>query len=381
MTNRFRPEYQVSEVSDFAGLSCSISAFRADFHRLDENSDRSLKSNIKASANFNVAADKIAINCTPKVITPTCAINCTSGHDVFKGLSTPLRDLVSNSSAPATTRAFAADTAHYLETGRQLPGTPEDIAEYLAEMSCSYAVATIARRLASLSKAHRILGADDPAKSALVTSTMRGIRRTYGTAQRQAAALARDDLFIILDMLGGCPKDVRDRALLLFGFATAMRRSELVGLNVEDVHTVQKGALVLLRRSKTDQDGKGRKIAVPFGRSRHCPVTALRRWLECARISEGAIFRSVDKHGNIGSQRISGEAVNQVIKFRVEAAGYDPSVYSAHSLRAGFATAAAQAGVPTFKIRQTTGHRSEASLARYIRDEDLFVNAAAAHVL
>ena len=139
--------------------------------------------------------------------------------------------------------------------------------------------------------------------------------------------------------------------------------------------------MVRLRRSKTDQEAKGRKIAVPYGRTRHCPIAALKDWLACAGISTGSSFLAINKHGHILGQRISGEAVSNVIKSRVEAAGYDPSPFSGHSLRSGFATAASQAGASTHKIKQTTGHRTDASLARYIRDVDLFNDAAAARVL
>ncbi|PRD53034.1 integrase [Phyllobacterium myrsinacearum] len=270
---------------------------------------------------------------------------------------------------------------HFEATNRVIPATPHDVANYLAEMAGQYAVATIQRRLASLSKAHRTLGIEDPVKSELVKSTMRGIRRMHGIAQRQAAAILRDDLFAMLDKLGDRSKDIRDRALLLLGFATAMRRSEIALLNIEDVEFVSKGVLATLRRSKTDQEAQGRKIAVPFGRTRHCPVGALKAWLDLLNQHDGPIFVRINKHGQISKSRISGEAVSFVVKTRIYDAGYDPLPFSGHSLRAGFATSAAQAGASSHKIRQTTGHRAEASLARYIRDTDLFTDAAIGRLL
>ena len=113
---------------------------------------------------------------------------------------------------------------------------------------------------------------------------MRGIRREHGTAQRQAAPLLRDDLFAVLTATGENIKDLRDRALLLIGFASALRRSELVALDCRDIERVRQGLIIHLRKSKTDQDGLGRKIGVPFGRSKCCPVAALERWLEVAGI-------------------------------------------------------------------------------------------------
>lgn len=296
-------------------------------------------------------------------------------------LPADVQRLVSNSLSDATKRAYALDIAHFEGTGRSLPAPPEDVAEYLAEGAQNYAVATLQRRLASISKAHRALGADDPTKSELVRATMRGVRRTLGVKQRQAQALLRDDLFAALDRLGERRKDHRDRAMLLLGWACALRRSELVALDVEDIKFTAQGALVTIRRSKTDQEGAGREIAVPFGRTRHCPIAALKRWLEVAGIESGAIFPGFDKHGNVLSERISGEGVSQMLKTRLHEAGYDATAFSAHSLRSGFCTSAAMAGATSYRIRLVSGHKSEAGLAPYLRTVDLFDDSATARVL
>lgn len=291
-------------------------------------------------------------------------------------------DLVSHSISESTKRAYRADLQHFEATGRTIPASPADVATYLAEMAGHFAVATIERRLASLAKAHRSSGHENPCEAELVRLTMRGIRRTLGAKQRQATAILRDDLFAMLDKLGDQrPKDIRDRALLLTGFATAMRRSELASLDIEDVEFIAKGMMVTLRRSKTDQEAQGHKIAVPFGRTRYCPVMALKEWLCVLNHSSGPIFVRIDRHGHIQEQRVSGEAVSLVVKTRIATAGYDPKSFSGHSLRAGFATSAAEAGASTFKIRQTTGHRTETSLSRYIRDVDLFADAAISRLL
>lgn len=310
-----------------------------------------------------------------------CAINCNLSVKAIYAAPAAVEALLQQSISENTKRAYRADMAHYASTQRRIPIVPEHVASYLVEMAGKYAVATIQRRLASVSKAHRVLGYDDPGKSELVKATIRGIRRTYGVTQRQATALMRDDLFTILAKLNSRPKDIRDRALLLLGFTTAMRRSELAALEFSDLEFVAKGLLVTLRYSKTDQERQGRKIAVPFGRTRHCAVQAIQAWINFAGIDEGALFRSINKHGHITNQRISGEAVSYVVKSRLAEAGYDPRIFSGHSLRAGFATSAALAGASSYKIRQTTGHKSEASLNRYLRDTDLFNDAAITRVL
>jgi len=335
--------------------------------------------NGKIAINCAKAFDKNEINCAD--VHDDDAINCASDDDSSQALPAHVRALATNSLSDNTKRAYRADMAHYRASGRSIPSSPLMVAEYLAEGSGLFAVSTLQRRLASISKAHNALGTDDPCKSELVRSTMRGIRCTHGIAQRLAQALLRDDLFAVLDRLGNRPKDIRDRALILVGFAAAMRRSELVALDFEDIEFVDRGALVTVRRSKTDQEARGRKIAVPRGRTRHCPIVALQHWLAVADIGQGPIFCAVNKHGMILQDRISGEAVSQIIKARVAAAGFDPVSFSGHSLRAGFAAAAAQAGASSLKIRQVTGHRSEASLAGYIREVDLFDDIAAARIL
>jgi integrase len=210
---------------------------------------------------------------------------------------------------------------------------------------------------------------------------MRGIRREHGAAQRQAKPLLREDLFVVLGALGDRLKDQRDRALLLIGFAGGLKRSELAAINLIDFEQVREGIILTIRRSKTDQEGVGRKIGIPLGRTIHCPVRALEDWLSAGRIEDGPVFRPVDRHGRVAAGRLSGEAVALILHDRIAAAGFDPTGYSGHSLRAGFATSATRAGVSTFKIRQQTGHTSDAMLSRYVRDGELFLGNAAGILL
>ena len=323
--------------------------------------------------------NKIAINCKSSAMLVDATR--TSPISGAQGMSDGVRDLISNSLSPATKRAYRSDMAHYEAWGGVIPSNPEVIAEYLAGLAETHTVATITRRLASLAKAHRSIGADDPTKAEIVKSAMRGIRRLIGTAQREAKPILREDLFTMLERIGDRPKDLRDKALLLLGFAGAFRRSELVGLDVVDIEHVRQGIVVTLHRSKTDQTGAGRKIGIPFGRTRWCPVRHLTDWVGHAGIEDGPIFRGMNRHGDIADQRLSAEAVSIVVKERAEAAGFDPDAYSGHSLRAGLATSAVIAGVSTVSIRRTTGHASDAMLARYVRIGDMFTDNAAGAIL
>ena len=303
-----------------------------------------------------------------------CAIDCTNIADA-------VASYVNAGIAPATRRAYRADLDHFRAWGGDVPATDAHVAAYIAAHATTLKVATLTRRLAAISVAHEAASLPNPVRSPLVRATMRGVRRERGSAQRQAKPLLREDLFAVLAAMGDGMKDVRDRALLLLGFAGGFRRSELVGLDCADIEHVRQGIVATLRRSKTDQDGEGRKIGIPFGRTKWCPVAALDQWLDAAGIEDGAIFRRVDRHGRVLRERLSAEAVSLIVQERVAAAGYDPANFSGHSLRAGLATSAAQAGVSSFKIRQQTGHASDAMLGRYVRDGELFTGNAAGAVL
>jgi hypothetical protein len=153
-----------------------------------------------------------------------------------------------------------------------------------------------------------------------------------------------------------------------------------VSLDASDIETARQGLIIHLRRS-IDREGDGRKIGVPLARTRFCRVTAFEEWRERSHVVDGPLFRPVDRHGRVAVGRLSGEAVSIIVKKRVATAGFDQAGYSGHSLRAGFVTSATQAGVPLWRIRQQTGHVSDAMLARYIRDNELFTDNAAGALL
>lgn len=291
------------------------------------------------------------------------------------------------SKAPATIRAYRSDWQHFSTWCEAhglvaLPAEPSTVALYLTDMAATAKVATLTRRLSSISQAHRTAGHESPTGAQLVRTTMAGIRRTLGTAQTAKAPILTADLRAFT--AGLAPDrviDVRDRALLLLGFAGAFRRSELVALDIDDVLDGPDGLTVTIRRSKTDQAGAGRKVGIPYGSNPDtCPVRALRAWLAAAEITAGPVFRAVDRHGNVAGARLSGEAVALVVKRHAGRLGLPIGAYAGHSLRAGLATAAAQAGASERSIMNQTGHRSLPVVRRYIRDGSLFRDNAAAVV-
>ena len=295
-------------------------------------------------------------------------------------ISPKLFDYIRASLSDNSRRAYLSDLNHFLSWGGAIPASPELVAGYLVAHAGHHAAATLSRRLVSIGKAHTSQGIPSPTDTDLVRATLRGIRHIHGSAQRQVTAAVKDDVLAMVAGLDGI-KGLRDKALLLIGFAGAFRRSELISITLDDVEQAQQGLIIHLRFSKTDQEGRGRKVAIPYARGAVCPVRALHQWLEVARITEGSVFRAVTRHGLVSTSALSAQAVSLIVKECAKNAGLDPTKYAGHSLRAGLVTSAAAVGVSNWKIRQQTGHKSDAMLARYIRDANIFVDNAVGAIL
>jgi site-specific recombinase XerD len=286
-----------------------------------------------------------------------------------------------NGEAPATRRAYRSDwrlfTAWCHARGLEpLPAASDTVAAFLAsEASAGAKASTISRRAAAVRCAHRLAGYETPTSAESVKAVMRGIRRTIGTKQDQKAPATADR---IADMMEAIPDSLtgkRDRALLLLGFAGAFRRSELVALTVADLVEVEGGIRVIIRQSKTDQEGRGQEIAIPSG-GKLRPVEAVRAWLDAAGITDGPVFRSVAKGGRVLAEALSDRSVANIVKVHAERAGLDPAEYSGHSLRAGFITSAAEHGASLLKMADQSRHKSLDTLRGYVRRADLFKDHA-----
>lgn len=190
-------------------------------------------------------------------------------------LDPAVREYVRSAIADNTRRAYQSDLRHFVAWGGSIPATDHMIAKYLAEHATTLAMATLARRLVAIGKAHTIQGLSSPVTSELVRLTFRGIRHRHGCRQRQMTPVLRQDLLLMVGQLGDSLRDQRDRALLLVGFAGAFRRSELVAINFTDIEWVPEGIIITLRRTKTDQEGRGRQVGIPYAKGAVCPVHSL----------------------------------------------------------------------------------------------------------
>jgi len=294
--------------------------------------------------------------------------------------------LAKQATAPATLRAYKADWTHFARWCAEhgfvpVPAAPATVGAYLASLADSHAPTTIRRRLSALGKMHRFNDlAWNPAHRA-IQGPLQGALRTRGRPVRKAAALTLPMLRQILASCDQSARGRRDRALLLFGFVGALRRSELVFLNVEDVAIVPGGLRLRIRRGKTDQAGQGAEIGLPRGRHvETCPVRAFEAWQAVARRKAGPLFRRISTAGGIGDTALHPDAVRRILAHRVQMAGLTVTGFdrlSAHALRVGFITAAYDQGVRDEDIMRHTRHRDLRTMRGYVQRAGLVSDSPA----
>lgn len=284
-----------------------------------------------------------------------------------------------------TRRAYASDWADFsawcdVQQCTAMPAAPIDVARYLAQLADSgKKTSTIQRRTAAIASIHKAAGHEPPTNFEGVKAVMRGIRRRVGKRKRKAAPATAELLGLAIAAIPATKRGLRDRALVLIGFAGAFRRSELVDIEVNDIERRPRGILVHIERSKTDQEGKGAALPIPNGKMR--AVEALDTWLTAAGITEGPVFRSVDRHGNVGAGALTDRQVARIVKEVCGRVGMDPEIYSGHSLRAGFITSALDAKVDPLKVMQQSRHVKVDTLKAYDRRENDFDHHAGGEFL
>ena len=288
--------------------------------------------------------------------------------------------------APATLRAYRSRLKPWAEfcatTGRRpCPASPESLAAFLTEVADQgRSVSWLGQFLAAVSWSHEQAGHPTPTTHPGIKTTMKGIRRTLGVKRHPKAPATVELLTAMVSHIDQTTLiGQRDAALLLLGFAGAFRRSELVALEVSDLKKTKDGMLVTIRRSKTDQEGEGRDVAIIPGAAGQCPIKACDEWLEAAGITEGPLFRSVSRWGAVG-KNLSARIVASVVKRHAIAAKLDPAEFAGHSLRRGFVTSARARGASESAVCDITGHSSLAMMDLY-DEREKFQNHAAKGLL
>jgi len=278
-----------------------------------------------------------------------------------------------SSKANNTLRAYKADFRDFALFCQQkglnsMPSEPKIVTLYLTHLSKSSKYSTLKRRLASISVIHRLNGHYLDTKHPLITENLLGIKRVKGTYQKAKKPILINDLKLIINAIDKDKNQInrlKNRALLLTGFAGGFRRSELVGILLDDLEFVPEGVKIFVKRSKTDQSGEGMTKGIPyFSKPDYCPVISLKNWIQEGKIKSGKIFDMSDKN------------VALTVKKYAEMAGLDQNRYSGHSLRSGFATSTAELGAEERSIMAMTGHKTTQMVRRYIKEANLFKNNA-----
>lgn len=281
--------------------------------------------------------------------------------------------------SPRTRAAYESDWDHFhrwcVEIGYDsLPAAPSTVGAYLTELADDgMSVATIARRQTSISQIHEAGGHLNPTKTSIISRVMKGIKRQYGKPADQARSISWSELQRMIGLTDITYMGLRDASLLSLGWTAAMRRSEIVALRLSDVQIDERGAILTICRSKTDQSGEGRAIGIPRARRDCCPVALLERWID-RRTSpdpQDPLYTAIGVKG-MGAwtwdskKPLVDRMISRIVKRYGELIGLPTSEISAHSLRRGLATEAGARGVPERIIARHTRHRSMAVLRGYI---------------
>ena len=292
-----------------------------------------------------------------------------------------------NSKAKNTIRAYKSDFNDFglfcTKNGcKSLPSTPKIISLYLTYLSTKdVKMSTLKRRLVSIGVIHKLKGYYLDTKHPSIIENIMGIKRRKGSIQKGKKPLLINDLKKIINVIDKEKieeiKKIRDRCIILIGFAGGFRRNEIVSLDYEDLDFVNEGLKINLKRSKTDQFGEGSVKGLPyFENTQYCPVISIDKWIKISKINSGPLFRRFNKGSKLSDNRLSDQTVALLIKDYLKIAGIESRNYSGHSLRSGFATSAAESGAEERSIMAMTGHKSTEMVRRYIKEANLFKNNA-----
>ncbi len=295
---------------------------------------------------------------------------------------------------------------------KTFPAEPKSVIEFLVEQATQpvgakgkhLSMGTVVLYHSAINRKHIDAGLPSPTRDPEVINVLRGLKRLKGTAPRQVKALRENE---IESMLKACLSartqtgskttiGLRDAAIIAIGFAAALRRSEICNLKVEDVEIIDSPPpplpvgkpnglqsskmFIYIRKSKTDQHGKGEKIAIPEGK-RIKPIERLTDWLKVSGIRSGYLFQTLKRGGGLKGKKMHHSDIPRIVKYYAAQIGLDASEIAGHSLRAGFVTSAAAHHARLDKIMEVTRHRNPATVMEYIRDADAFSDHAGEHFL
>lgn len=325
--------------------------------------------------------------------------------------------LTQSARATSTNRYYASDWKLFQEWCAEyeghgavaLPAEPEILVAYFGFLfNSGRAYSTVVRKVAAIRAYHldwiakadathraRKRAGEDvgevpimavPTEHPLVRDALTGYRRRIAAAQvddtiqaplpsKPKMALLNTMVAAMVSHCSATKAGLRDRALLLIGFAGALRRSELVAIRVEHLVWTQEGVTITIPKSKTDQEGQGQAVAIPNGRQLR-PVDALLEWLQVSGINDGPVFRCLRRGGHLAPEALDADSVARLVKDYARRTGLDPSHFSAHSLRSGFLTSAALAGANVLKMAEVSRHKKLDTLRGYVQAAERYKDHA-----
>ena len=307
----------------------------------------------------------------------------------IKALHEETLNNLKNSKASNTIRAYKSDFKDFgafcVKNGfKPLPTEPKIVSLYLTHLSMKdVKMSTLRRRLVSIGVIHRLKGFYLDTKHPIIIENLMGIKRKKGNYQKGKKPILINHLKLIIEAIDKDISDetgirkLRDKTIILLGFAGGFRRIELISIDFEDLEFVSEGVKIFIRKSKTDQFGEGMLKGLPyFDNQKFCPVWHLQKWLEVSKIKYGPIFKRFSKGLILGKNRLTDQSVALFVKKYLSRAGIENQNYSGHSLRSGFATVSAESGADERSIMAMTGHKTSQMVRRYIKEANLFKNNA-----
>lgn len=283
-----------------------------------------------------------------------------------------------------TLKSYSSDWSDFTDWCKyhgepELPTTPETIVNYINDLADDAKANTISRRITAISENHIAAGfsRNNPAKEGIVRTAMAAIRREKGTFQHGKAPILMETLYLLADEFEDDIVGIRDKALILLGFAGAFRRSELARIQIDELTFSPEGLMIFVPQSKGDQLGHGATIAIPYAPDEEiCAVHAVERWILTAQLQHGPLFRSFKRNKELRDEQLSDKSVALIVKKYVQKAGLNAANFAGHSLRRGFATSAAQHDIDALTIMRQTRHKSEKMVHRYIEQGNIFKDNA-----
>ncbi|MFL0802744.1 MAG: site-specific integrase [Agarilytica sp.] len=307
----------------------------------------------------------------------------TQGNE--SAIDAGVQHLIQAATSENTRQTYRSAIRQFEKWGGRLPCNSDALLHYIRDKSTILNPRTLDLHLTAISQWHRFQHLPDPTHTPTVKKVLKGNRRLHAKPKHKAKAFDLISLKRLVEHLDGrnpSSKLIRDKALILMGFFGGFRRSELATLTMENISWHSDGMIINLTKSKTNQECDDQLRAIPASNTAFCAVAALKKWLQIANITEGFIFRGLNRWEQVSDASLSPASVNTILKEHAAQAGLnDVELISSHSLRRGMATSAGRAGIDFALIKKQGGWKQDSTVWGYIDEGRIFENNASLQLL